>query len=189
MNDVPAAVAPLAAGSDAPARVSYALPPWVGLGILFGLLGAASIALFGPIGVSGTYPRLVGAVAAVLVPGSATATPYLAKMGRLVTPETMLVVGLLIGGFLASRVGRAARAGHRAPTVEIIHAHEATRGRRYADAFVGGVLIIFGARLAGGCTSGHIISGMTQLSLSGFAFGAGVFATGILTARLLKRGY
>ena len=35
----------------------------------------------------------------------------------------------------------------------------------------------------------HIISGMTQLSLSGMVFGAGVFASGIVTAKLLKRGY
>jgi uncharacterized membrane protein YedE/YeeE len=51
------------------------------------------------------------------------------------------------------------------------------------------VLLIFGARLAGGCTSGHIISGITQLSLSGMVFAAGVFVSGIATAKLLKRGY
>ena len=31
------------------------LPPWALYGILFGLVGAASIVLWGPIGVSGTY--------------------------------------------------------------------------------------------------------------------------------------
>lgn len=185
---VPVASSPFAA-ADTPTRVSQTMPPWARLGILFGLLGATSIALFGPIGVSGTYPRFVGAIADLLLPGSAAATPYLAKMGRFLGPESMIVVGLLIGGFLASRLGHAARAGRRAPKVEIIHAHESTRSRRYAGAFIGGVLIVFGARLAGGCTSGHIISGITQLSLSGFAFGAGVFATGILTAKTLKRGY
>ena len=71
----------------------------------------------------------------------------------------------------------------------MIHANERTVRRRYLNAFAGGVLILFGARLAGGCTSGHIISGITQLSLSGMVFGAGVFATGIATAKLIKRGY
>jgi len=50
------------------------------------------------------------------------------------------------------------------------------------------MLIIFGARLAGGCTSGHIISGMTQLAVSGVLFAAAVFASGLLTARLIKGG-
>jgi uncharacterized membrane protein YedE/YeeE len=70
----------------------------------------------------------------------------------------------------------------------MVHARETTTARRYADAFLGGVLIVFGARLAGGCTSGHIISGITQLAVSGLIFGAAVFGAGILTAKLLPGG-
>ena len=98
----------------------------------------------------------------------------------------MLVVGLLIGGFLASRLGaRAAGAGDR----DRARRARPRPARRYRDAFLGGVLIIFGARLAGGCTSGHIISGITQLAVSGVLFGAAVFAAGMLTARLIKGGH
>jgi uncharacterized membrane protein YedE/YeeE len=106
-------------------------------------------------------------------------------MGKLLTPETTLVVGLLIGGFLASVIGRA-RGERLAPAVDKVHASETTTARRYRDVFLGGMLIIFGARLAGGCTSGHIISGMTQLAVSGVLFAAAVFASGLLTARLIK---
>ena len=64
---------------------------------------------------SGTYPRFIGAVLRRIAPGYAAANPYLVKMGSLVTPETMLVVGLLIGGFLAARLGNRAHAPvHRA---------------------------------------------------------------------------
>ena len=160
------------------------VPPWASLGILFGLVSTAAIALYGPIGVSGTYPRFVGAVLRRVAPTYAGANPYLVKMGSLITPETMLVVGLLIGGFLAATLGRS----RPAPAVELVHPGETTIARRYRDAFLGGVLIVFGARLAGGCTSGHIISGMTQLAVSGILFAAAVFATGMLTARLLKGG-
>lgn len=173
---------------SAPAQETRALarvPRWATLGVLFGLLSAAAIALYGPIGVSGTYPRFIGAVLRRVTPAYAGANPYLVKMGSLITTETMLVVGLLIGGLLAALATR--RAG-RAPAIEPINAGETTPARRYADAFLGGVLIIFGARLAGGCTSGHIISGITQLSLSGFLFAAGVFGAGMITARLLKGG-
>jgi uncharacterized membrane protein YedE/YeeE len=165
-------------------RAATRLPRWATLGILFGLLSTAAIALYGPIGVSGTYPRFIGAVARRVTPEYAITNPYLVRMGSLITPETMLVLGLLIGGFLAAWLGRAGRA----PAAEIVHAAETTTARRYRDAFVGGVLIIFGARLAGGCTSGHIISGITQLAVSSVLFGAAVFASGMLTARLIKGG-
>ena len=42
-----------------------------------------------------------------------------------------------------------------------------------------------GSRLAGGCTSGHMMSGIMQTSLSGYLFAAGAFAAGIPTAILL----
>ena len=53
---------------------------------------------------------------------------------------------------------------------------------RYAMAFVGGLILVFGARLAGGCTSGHGISGALQLAASGWTFFMAVFAAGIATA-------
>ena len=164
-------------------RTGVRVPRWASLGVLFGLVSTAAIALYGPIGVSGTYPRFIGAVARRLAPDFAASNPYLVKMGSLVTPETMLVVGLLIGGVLAATLG-----GGRAPAAEIVHAGETSTGRRYRDAFIGGVLIIFGARLAGGCTSGHIISGITQLAVSGVLFGAAVFGAGMLTAHIIKGG-
>ena len=166
-------------------RTAVRLPPWASLGILFGLVSIAAIALYGPIGVSGTYPRFIGALLRRLAPDYAAANTYLVKMGSLVTPETMLVVGLLIGGFLAARLGNR----EHAPSIEPVHARETTPRRRYVDAFLGGVLIIVGARLAGGCTSGHIISGVTQLAISGMLFTAAVFGAGMLTARVMKGGY
>lgn len=177
--------APSAALPAAERRGALALPPWAVLGVLFGILSAASIVLFGPIGVSGTYPRFIGAVSRRLTPDFAASNPYLLKMGTLVTPETMLVVGLLIGGFLASRVWSGSR---RAERVSLVHSRETTSQRRYVDAFIGGFLILFGARLAGGCTSGHIISGMTQLAVSSTIFAAAVFAGGIGVAHLIKAG-
>ena len=162
-------------------RAASPLPRWLTLGVMFGLLSAAAIALYGPIGVSGTYPRFVGALARMVTPGFAANNAYLVKMGSLITPETTLVVGLLIGGFLAARIF----AGPKVPAVERVHAMETTDARRYRDAFIGGFLILFGARLAGGCTSGHIISGMTQLAVSSTMFAAAVFAGGIGTAKLI----
>jgi len=166
-------------------RVGQAAPNWVIMGVLFGLLGAAAIALFGPIGVSTTYPRFIGGLMKLLAPGAAATNPYLAKVGGLLKPETMLVIGLFVGGYLARRLS----GQRKAPAIEHVHAEETSVGRRYLNAFLGGVFILFGARLAGGCTSGHIISGITQLALSGMLFAVGVFGMGIVTARLMKGGH
>ncbi len=174
-------MADLAVPQPAAARASLPLPPWARLGILFGITSALSILAFGPIGVSGTYPRLVGSVARATLPEWAANAPYLVKMGSVITPESFLVLGLLIGGFVASRLGRT-----HAAAVEPVHAVETSRGRRHLTAFAGGFLILFGARLAGGCTSGHIISGISQLAVSSFLFAAAVFGAGMLTAHLLK---
>ncbi|HEY9856300.1 MAG TPA: YeeE/YedE thiosulfate transporter family protein [Stenomitos sp.] len=171
------------AAPQATAVATLAQPNWVRLGILFGLLSTLSIALFAPIGVSTTYPRVVGALLDKLMPGFEHASPYLSQLGGAMKGETFLVVGLLVGAFVAARLGRS-----RVSEVELVHANETGVSRRYLNAFLGGFLLLFGARLAGGCTSGHVISGISQLSLSGFVFAAGVFATGIVTAKLLKGG-
>jgi uncharacterized membrane protein YedE/YeeE len=51
--------------------------------------------------------------------------------------------------------------------------------------FAGGVLMAFGARLAGGCTSGHGISGTLQLNAGSWLTVACMFISGIATAMLL----
>ena len=55
-----------------------------------------------------------------------------------------------------------------------------------ARTFFGGMLMIFGARLAGGCTCGHGISGVSELSLQSFAGAAAIFGCGILATLLLR---
>lgn len=51
--------------------------------------------------------------------------------------------------------------------------------KRYVISFAAGAIVLFGARLAGGCTSGHMLSGMMQTSVSGYLFAAGAFAAAI----------
>lgn len=59
--------------------------------------------------------------------------------------------------------------------------------KRYLFAFIGGILVLWGARLAGGCTSGHMMSGMMQTSLSGYLFALGAFITAIPFAILFYK--
>lgn len=97
------------------------------------------------------------------------------------------VLGMGIGGFAAGRTfGQAIRDVPEA----WVKRFGPGRLKRYAATFVGGLLILFGARLAGGCTLGLFLSGSTQLAISGLYFGVVIFAVAMLTARLVygRRG-
>lgn len=59
--------------------------------------------------------------------------------------------------------------------------------RRYIPAFLGGFIILFGARMADGCTSGHMMSGIMQGSVSGYIFAGAAFAVAIPLAVWLGR--
>jgi uncharacterized membrane protein YedE/YeeE len=53
--------------------------------------------------------------------------------------------------------------------------------------FVGGLLIGFGTRLAGGCTSGHGIFGLSNFEVPSLVATLSFMATGIITTNLLYR--
>jgi hypothetical protein len=53
--------------------------------------------------------------------------------------------------------------------------------------FLGGIVLILGARIAGGCTSGHGISGMALLSISSIVSVAAMFGSGIAVGLALHR--
>jgi hypothetical protein len=96
---------------------------------------------------------------------------------------------MALGAFLSARLRGGIDAAERAAP-EIWRANFGdTSVARYAVAFLGGFIVLYGARLAGGCTSGHMMSGMMQTALSGYIFAAGAFAAAIPTAMLMyKKG-
>ncbi|KAH7346209.1 YeeE/YedE family protein [Rhexocercosporidium sp. MPI-PUGE-AT-0058] len=53
-------------------------------------------------------------------------------------------------------------------------------------AVLGGIFLTFGSRIAGGCTSGHGISGMSQLSISSIITVAAMFGGGVALAAFFK---
>ena len=61
------------------------------------------------------------------------------------------------------------------------------RWKRWTIAFLGAIVLEYGAGIAGGCTSGLAISGGMLLAPSAFIFIMGMFASGILTAVLVYR--
>ncbi|MBI5086099.1 MAG: YeeE/YedE family protein [Acidobacteria bacterium] len=128
-----------------------------------------------PLGVSSVMVRLVAVVENAVAADHVAATPYLAKLKPFFDWEFALVIGLVLGAWASARLGRS---GGGEPVAQ---------GRAW-EAVIGGFLLLFGARLAGGCTSGHGISGSLQLAVSGWVFFICIFISGMATAFLVKRG-
>lgn len=97
--------------------------------------------------------------------------------------ETALVAGVALGSYLASR----ASGDRHHPPVPGPWAERfgPDRSTRYGAAFAGGALMMFGARMARGCTSGHSISGMLGFAGSSWIFSLVMGATGAAVVRAL----
>ena len=157
--------------------------PYV-VGALIGILSwLAFLTVDRPIGVSTALAKTSGMIAGTVAPDFVAHNAYFVKYRPVVDWEWMLVAGIALGAFTSSRMS-----GDRPlKTVDRIWSRRfgSSRSRRFLGAFAGGVVLMFVARLAGGCTSGHGISGSLQLALSGWLFFGTVFASGIATASLL----
>ena len=132
------------------------------------------------------YTAALGGQAAV--PRMAQENPYFAEQARENKPpkidwEWMLVLGVFIGAYLSSKLS-GDRAAERVPPLWRWRFGDRT-AVRYAGAFAGGFIMMLGARIAQGCTSGHAISGTLQLALSSWLFAPLMFVAAIATAYLM----
>ena len=160
-------------------------PYLVGAGI--GVLSWVAFGLFGdPLGVTTAYSRVASWFAVPIV-GSETVAQnsYWKSMPLKWDYGVWFLVGIPLGAFLSSVLSGTWR-------LELVpEVWEERFGpsviKRFVAAFLGGVVIMYGARLAGGCTSGHGISGGLQLAVSSWLFLAVMFATGLAVSAVLFR--
>lgn len=164
---------------------------WVTAGIVLGVWNLLIFASGNHLGTTTAYAQTTGYLTQFFFPDWLPSSIWTAGTcggsGALqVGWQWVLVLGVFLGA-LAGRIIFAR--GKSAPEVPPMWAERFGNrpARRYMHAFVGGILLLFGARLAGGCTSSHIIGGMSEMAVSGLVFGAAVFAAGIPTALMLYR--
>ena len=159
---------------------------WWGGGLAIGLILTIATALAEPIGVSTQYVVLDGVLLHALAAAAVEHSPYLEKTVKgwtLQTYEFFFVLGIPLGAFLAALA--TGRFSTRVVPAEWKVRFGASPFRRVLWSFTGGFLLLFGARFGGGCTSGHMISGISQLAISSLLFTAALFAAAMLTARAL----
>jgi hypothetical protein len=157
-------------------------------GVVIGLLQIpAFLIIETALGASSSYVTIGGLIASWIDP-SVTAIDYVARHISATAKnwwQVALVVGIAIGAFLSMRLSGAIRAPISPIWGRALGSD--SPGRRYAVAFVAGFLMLRGARIADGCTSGHGLSGMAQLAVGSTIAVAAMFAGGIAAALLLLR--
>jgi uncharacterized membrane protein YedE/YeeE len=113
------------------------------------------------------------------------ANEYFTKEKVRVDWQFMLVTGIFVGALAASLLDRSFKLEAVPPLWQEYFGPSIAK--RATAAFLGGAVAMIGARLADGCTSGNGLSGLMQLSLSGFISLAMFFGVGVATAKLVYR--
>lgn len=161
------------------------MPYVVGAGI--GVLSwVVFVVVANPIGITTAISQVAGGVAALGV-GSETVAqnPYWARHPMKLDYGTLFIVGTFLGALASALVSRT----FSIETVPPVWREQfgPSVSKRMVVAFVGGALAMYGARMAGGCTSGNGISQGLQLAVVGWTFLAVMFASGLFTAWALFR--
>ena len=157
-------------------------PYAVGIGI--GLLSCVAFVLSDkPIGCSTAFSRTSGMIERLFRGGIVAEKAYYKKFAPSIEWEWMLVVGIFIGGFLSAKLSGQFQAEWI--PMKWASSFGNTPLARWVVALIGGIIMGIGARWAGGCTSGHGISGTLQLAVSSWLAVLCFFIGGIITAMVL----
>ena len=143
-------------------------------------------ATFGPPASSSGCVTTLTAMLQPIAPDYVAAKEHYAMMPGPGSWLMTFVLGMAIGGFIGGRTMK--KKIHDVPEIWVKN-FGGSRKKRYIATFLGGVLLLFGARLAAGCTLGLFISGSTQLAISGLYFGVIIFAVAMITARIVYKKY
>ena len=154
--------------------------PYV-VGVLIGILNFVTLIVSKKfLGASTAYVKTSGMIKRIFNKEKVENNEYY----KIKTPKAdwgwMLVIGIVIGAFISSNLSG---------SFEFIIIPQLWRDFvsdnlffRILIATFGGIVMGFGARLSGGCTSGHGISGASQLSVISWVAAICFFIGGIISA-------
>lgn len=159
--------------------------PYTG-GILLGIVLFLAFFLTGSgLGASGGLNRMIVYLEDLIAPEHINRVPYLINLAGgdknpLDSWIVFLTAGTLLGGFLSGLLN------HRIK-FETIKGPNISVRTRWVMAFLGGLLMGYGARFARGCTSGQALSGGAVLSVGSWAFMFAVFGGAYALAYSLRK--
>ncbi len=155
-------------------------------GIGLGLVLLAAFVIMGRgLGASGAISTIVATGVAKIVPSHAKENvfyqSYLTTQGNPLKDWLVFeILGVLVGGFISGLFAGRVK-------VKIEKGERISNATRLVFAVIGGMLMGFGSKLAGGCTSGQALTGGALLNLGSWLFMLSVFAGGYLIAYFFRR--
>lgn len=160
--------------------------PYLGGAVLGIVLFLAFFLTGNGLGASGAISRIDVFIEDAIAPSRVDTTPYLLKMAggdKNPLDDWILPVfiGSLVGGFASGILsGRFKFETNKGPRL--------SDRARWLFAFIGGAIMVYGARLARGCTSGQALSGGATLAAGSwlvmFAIFGGAYALAYFVRRL-----
>jgi uncharacterized membrane protein YedE/YeeE len=161
-------------------------------GALVGVLGILSVylttTLLGKstyLGASTTFVRAAGFLFQSVDPAHVAENAYYLKEKIKVDWQFMLLIGVFFGAFISSMTDKSFKLEGVPPIWQKRFGPSVLK--RAVFSFLGGIVAMVGARLADGCPSGHGLSGLMQLSVSGFVALAMFFGIGAIVANFIYR--
>ncbi len=157
-------------------------------GVLLGAVLLSAMYLSGRgLGASGGIKYCIVSLVDAASKSHATGSPYYSQYiengssplkNWLVFEVAGLLAGALLSGFVS---GRLKWKIEKSPNI--------SSSRRLLMAFLGGVLFVYGAQLARGCTSGAALSGMAVLTSAGFLTMIAIFGSGFMFAWFFRKNW
>jgi len=136
-------------------------------------------------GASTCFVRAAGFIEQIFSAEHVGSSEYFNLIAPYVDWQVMMVLGILIGAFISSITD----GNFRIKAVPDMWAERFGPSplKRGMFAFIGGIILMFGARLAGGCPSGYGLGALVQLAVSGLIVVGCFFAGGIVFTNIIYR--
>lgn len=161
-------------------------------GALVGILAVSSVLvstkLLGKpkyLGASTTFVRAAGLIEKTFIEQHVAANDYYQSKKVKIDWQMLFVLGIFLGALGASLTSKDFKTENIPPLWQKSFGDKIST--RAVWAIIGGIISMFGARLAGGCPSGHGMSGMMQLAISSLIAMICFLGGGIITAKLLYK--
>ena len=132
------------------------------------------------LGITTAFEYTAGLLIKPFTDSDSPAVHYFTEETPKIDWEWALVLGVFLGALVSAMLSND-RTQDKVPRLWQ-QRFGSSAGKRYVVAFIGGAVMMFGARMAKGCTSGHGISGALQLAASSWLFVVTFFIAGIATA-------
>jgi len=159
--------------------------PYLG-GTLLGIVLFSAYFFTGAgLGASGAISRLQAFIMDIFASGHVDNVSTFAhtaggSKNPLANAGVFMLAGTILGGFISGLVNRRVK-------LETNKGSQISDRTRWILAFFGGMIMVYGARMSRGCTSGQALSGGAVMSVGSWAFMIAVFGGGYLVAYFFRK--